>query len=93
MTDVLALPPVYYDYEPRQSYIVLTMPPAEQERACLGIKQSCTLPRRRVIVVSTELKGEALAIVLRHEKAHLNGWVHLKIGHICIVPHVAACID
>jgi hypothetical protein len=68
--------PAEYDYEPKKPYRIATLPAREQERACGGIKNACAIPGKRVIVISDAMKGIVRELLLRHEKAHLNGWRH-----------------
>lgn len=72
----VAVPPPEYDYEPTRPYYVEVLPPEAVKRRCFGIPIACAIPGLRLIVVSSELSGSLLEAVLRHEKAHLNGWQH-----------------
>ena len=43
----------------------------------MGLKEwGCAIPARRIVVVASELGGPLREHILRHEKAHLNGWTH-----------------
>lgn len=69
-------PPPEFDFEPTEPYLIATLPEREVMRVCNMVSRACAIPARRLIIVSDTLKGEFLSITLRHEKAHLNGWVH-----------------
>ena len=73
---VVDLPPPEYDHEPAQHYTVHVLSPDAVVIACFGIEVACARPKRNWIIVSSELHGEELDRVMRHEKAHLNGWKH-----------------
>jgi hypothetical protein len=70
-------PPPEFDREP-DDYLVLTVSPALVRRYCRGIEHACAIPRRRVIVISSKLKGATRAAFIRHEKGHLNGWLDCR---------------
>lgn len=69
-------PPKEYDFEPTKPYQIATLPLPLVAKACGRPAMACTLIFRRVIVLSDGLKGDDRAAILRHEKAHLNGWQH-----------------
>lgn len=74
--DYIELPPAIFDYEP-SNYAVMFAPAEEMPALCHGLRVvACARPAKRIIIVSTSLRGAALARALRHEKAHLNGWKH-----------------
>lgn len=84
-------PPAIYDHEPTKPYLVVVLSEDGVLRRCHGIRVACAIPRWRLIVIDETLEGERRDTVLRHEKAHLNGWVH--DGPICIAPFVSNCIE
>ena len=73
-------PPAAYDFEPARFDIIYIEPDMAQvfcdrepgDRIALG----CAFTDSGNIYLRTGLSPEVEAIVLRHEKAHLNGWVH-----------------
>lgn len=74
-------PPAVYAHEPRQRYTVtVTADHMELVRRCrMGFHAhlvGCALPRKNEIYIIAGLSDEDFATVLRHEKAHLNGWRH-----------------
>jgi len=71
-------PPPEFDYEPEFKYSVMSVSPEKVKAYCRGDKQACAIPKRRVIVISDELKGPEREAYLRHEKAHLNGWLDCR---------------
>ncbi len=73
-----ALPPKKYDYEPRTSYNVIILPEKQANELCRQKVWGCALigKKNSVIIIRNTLKGKFLDIVLRHEKAHINGWRH-----------------
>ena len=73
--DCIDLPPAIFDYEP-SNYAVMYAPADEMPLLCGWRVVASTRPAKRIIIVSTSLRGAALARALRHEKAHLNGWKH-----------------
>jgi hypothetical protein len=73
--DYIELPPAIFDYEP-SNYAVMYAPAEEMPALCGWQVIACTRPAKRIIIISTGLRGAALARALRHEKAHLNGWRH-----------------
>jgi hypothetical protein len=58
--EFISLPPEIFDYEPK-NYAVMYVPADEMQALCNGAR---TVACAR------------LAQALRHEKAHLNGWIH-----------------
>lgn len=74
-------PPSRFDYEPRTAYSVTEVTDhMELVRRCrMGFHAhlvGCALPRTNEIYIIAGLSDEDFATVLRHEKAHLNGWRH-----------------
>lgn len=76
-------PPVGYDYEPTQSYTVTELPADMMRVACRSgqfaqnrIPYGCTYRSTSQIFILESLRGSDYDIILRHEKAHLNGWDH-----------------
>ncbi len=74
--DFVSLPPEIFDHEPKQAYAVMYAPQDEMAALCGWETIACARPAKRIIIVSKNLRGAALARVLRHEKGHLNGWRH-----------------
>jgi hypothetical protein len=71
-------PPPEFDGEPAFDYKVLTVSPALVRKYCRGIENACCIPKRRVIVISDQLKGATREAFLRHERGHLNGWLDCR---------------
>jgi hypothetical protein len=69
-------PPPAYDHEPTEPYEVVEVPCQVMHAVCNGPYIGCTKPAMRVIVVDGRLNGTYREKVVRHEKAHLNGWRH-----------------
>lgn len=84
------LPPPVYDYEPNRPYEVLVLPEVEVFDRCYGLTPACAIPSRSLIVISEDLQGEERERVLRHERAHINGWVH--DGPICVDTRRSRCV-
>lgn len=79
----LLSPPAMYSFEPLQPYGVQYLAPDELQVRCNPARQyidstiyGCSNTTIRMVYVDNTLGGEALALILRHEKAHLNGWRH-----------------
>lgn len=70
------LPPHWFDHEPVKAYAIMYAPRHEMRLLCGFDTWGCVYPSKRLIVVCEALRGELLDIILRHEKAHLNGWRH-----------------
>ena len=72
------MPPVQYDFEPMKPVQVETVSTATVNAACHMDSLACAKLHNGhwMIVISDELKGEFRSIILRHEKAHVNGWIH-----------------
>ena len=73
------VPPARFDYEPRAPYKVLNIDVAMLNTICpspFGQVWGCTSTRRHVIWLRSGMNAGMRAAVLRHEKAHLNGWRH-----------------
>lgn len=75
------LPPLEYDFEPTQAYKVWRVDRPTVELICGPPTQyyiiwACAAPRINEIYIVDDLEPVVEAMVLRHEKAHLNGWVH-----------------
>lgn len=75
-------PPHEYDYEPITPYTITVLPEPMVLKECQRQPHEklwgCTVheyPVQRVII-DDRLSGGPLQIVLRHEKAHVNGWRH-----------------
>lgn len=77
----MALPPVKYDYEPTIPYEIVELPKKQVVELCGS--WGCVLGREtKVIIVVDDLPYFHKNIVIKHEKAHLNGWAadHQEIG-------------
>ena len=82
------MPPVLFDHEPIQDYRVLTSDQATINRMCANhfaaARRSdpdarvvgCSRIGGDVIWIVKGLSADTRGKVLRHEKAHLNGWYH-----------------
>ena len=82
------MPPVLFDHEPIQDYRVLTSDQATIDRMCAnhltaarrndpGARvMGCAEIGGNVILIVKGLSAETRRKVLRHERAHLNGWYH-----------------
>lgn len=67
-------PPARYDYPPNPPPIVRVVPTTKG--VCSGNLYGCAFRIKRdcVLYVSATLSAPARAAVLRHERAHCNGW-------------------
>ena len=83
--EAVEAPPAEYDRIPDAPFIVIVGTPYQVHMACGGepfparyVIMACTNTARRVIVMPhcTPDQDEYCGKLLRHEKAHLNGWVH-----------------
>lgn len=72
------VPPPEFDGEPEFDYTILTVSPDLVRKYCRGIEHACAIPRRRVIVISDQLKGSVREAFLRHERGHLRGWLDCR---------------
>lgn len=80
-------PPARYDHEPRAAYHVSYMPQEKLQRICAGevhtqgdMVLGCSMPDVGLIFMAKGLKADVADVILRHEKAHLNGWPHSHPG-------------
>lgn len=78
-------PPSQYDHIPDRPFVVVIGTPYQVHMACGGqppptptVIMACTLMPQRIIILPqcTPAQDEYCGRLLRHEKAHLNGWVH-----------------
>ena len=82
LSGVVLMPPKKYDYEPRVPYVVVFMEPSQIRAVCNRYTgpepYACTslVSRPFRIRIRTDLSKRLLRDVLRHEKAHVNGWRH-----------------
>ena len=80
-------PPAIYDHEPAGPYVVIERSSEEVEKLCktLGAKHSamactwktdtgCTIVAPRIGIGGVGILTHIA--IMRHEKAHCNGWVH-----------------
>jgi hypothetical protein len=81
------VPPAQYDYEPTVHYTVYNVPlDFLKEIACPGneaMRAGCAVrttqppdPEFWSIYIRRDVTPEERECILRHEKAHLNGWRH-----------------
>jgi hypothetical protein len=77
------IPPAEYDYEPTSKYQVFQFPAEWIVEICgapgrptLGGCTAEVSPGTWWIRIRDNLSPTELACVLRHEKGHVNGWVH-----------------
>ena len=72
-------PPAIYSHEPTREYFVYNIPSSSIEKYCGTIKGyiifGCTVDGH-IIYIRNDLSDEVYDVILRHEKAHVNGWVH-----------------
>jgi hypothetical protein len=72
-------PPAIYSYEPTREYFVHNIPSSSIEKYCGAIKEhiilGCTV-EGHIIYIRNDLPEQVYDVILRHEKAHVNGWVH-----------------
>lgn len=76
-------PPARYDYEPRSAYHVSYLKQDKLQRICSSeatgagdMVLGCSLPELGLVYVAKGMRPEVADIILRHEKAHINGWKH-----------------
>ena len=76
-------PPPRYDHEPRVPYHVSYVAQAKLQKICVGqatgaddMVLGCSLPELGLVYVAQGMRPEVADIILRHEKAHINGWKH-----------------
>ena len=74
-------PPPRYDYEPSVPYHVSYLPQERIQRICAketaaraGVTLGCSLPELGLIYVTEGMQPGVQSVILRHEKAHINGW-------------------
>lgn len=79
----IQLPPPEYDHEPTVPYTDIKMPLQRLNAVCkgLGVQYAlvygCALPQeRQCIIITPDVPEKFRALIVRHEKAHCNGWVH-----------------
>lgn len=85
----LLMPPAQYDPEPTRPYTVHYAAPAVIEEQCRGLDLmaarltnpnaralGCTDLKTMDVWVDDSLPPDLTEKVLRHEKAHVNGWRH-----------------
>ncbi len=76
-------PPPRYDFEPRVPYHISYVPQAKLQKICSReVTRSgdsvlgCALSELGFIYVAQGLSPDVRDVIVRHEKAHLNGWPH-----------------
>lgn len=83
--DKVEAPPAQYDHAPDRPFVVMVRSPYQVHMACGGspppttfIIMACTFLPQRVILMPhcTPEQDAYCGKLLRHEMAHLNGWVH-----------------
>ena len=80
---VIALvPPKVYDYEPKVSYEIRKF---DKDYKPLMMEVFCKEPKGKIVLgcavnhiifIRDDLTKEVYDVILRHEKAHVNGWEH-----------------
>lgn len=79
-----SIPPPEYDYEPTRPYEVQLV--KDHRLLCLLCRYhhprlaGCGLKDRGMIYIIDGLDADMFQAVLRHEKAHINGWLHGREG-------------
>jgi hypothetical protein len=83
--EAVEAPPARYDHAPDAPFVVIVGTPRQIHDACGGaplpardIIMACTfMPRRVILMPHCPAEQDAYCgKLLRHEMAHLNGWVH-----------------
>lgn len=76
-------PPQRYDYEPPVSYRVSYVSQAKVQKICAreahgagDLVLGCSFADLGLVYVAKGLSPKVQDVILRHEKAHLNGWKH-----------------
>ncbi len=76
-------PPPRYDYEPRVAYHITYLSQGKLQKICRGEVQrkgdtvlGCSLSDLGLIYVADGLSPDVRKMIVRHEKAHINGWPH-----------------
>lgn len=79
----VSLPPAQFDYEPSALYRIERMSAAKIATICRPLAAGLMyygchkrMGQSHWILINDQLSPEAAALVLRHEKAHVNGWQH-----------------
>lgn len=85
----LLMPPARYDHEPTRPYAVHYAAPGQIAKRCRGLDLmvaqlrnpkaralGCTDLETFEIWIDSSLAPDEQAKVLRHERAHVNGWRH-----------------
>lgn len=83
INDVRGLePPAIYSYEPTRDYSVYDIPKSSIKKYCGEIEGhtifGCTIDGH-IIYIRNDLPKKVYDVILRHEKAHVNGWVHRNV--------------
>jgi hypothetical protein len=84
INDVRSLePPAIYDYEPTKDYVVHNVNSRRFKQYCGTdpegfLTLGCTI-NGHIIYIRNDLPKEVYDVILRHEKAHVNGWVHRNV--------------
>ncbi len=72
-------PPAIYSYEPTKEYSIHNTSSSGIDKHCEHIKGmtvlGCTVDGH-IIYIRNDLPKKVYDVILRHEKAHVNGWVH-----------------
>lgn len=76
-------PPPRYDHEPRVAYHISYVSQPKLQRICRGEVQrkgdlvlGCSLSELGLIYIADGLSPDVRRLIVRHEKAHINGWPH-----------------
>jgi hypothetical protein len=85
----LLMPPAQYDYEPTRPYVIHYAAPERIAEQCRGLDLmvaklrnpkaralGCTDLATLEVWIDSSLTFDEQAKVLRHERAHVNGWRH-----------------
>ena len=75
-------PPARYDFEPAVPYHVTYLQQESVQKICADdakrgdLVLGCSLTSLGLIYIAKGLSPQVRAVILRHEKAHINGWPH-----------------
>lgn len=77
---LLGEPPAAFDHEPAEPYAIKMIAPDLVDNYCGRlpdmVQLGCWNEWQGLIYIRDDLTPEAFHFVLRHEKAHVNGWRH-----------------
>lgn len=75
-------PPARYDFEPAVPYHITYLQQERVQKICADdakrgdLVLGCSLPSVGLIYIVKGLSPQVRGVILRHEKAHINGWPH-----------------